>query len=134
VSILCKNCYNAIVVNARDIFKEHATGLSKRLKRNVDDDRLSIYESISLLTDIIYQRDVIEGNLPITNFSRLRSIITDKDDRLNSFFDEIELGACIEEKNDIERGELNRSLSYQCYLMCWNRNKAIPLWDLNEFT
>lgn len=99
---ICRNCYNAIVVNARDVFKEHSTGSQKRLKRNIDDNRLSISESISLLADIIYQRYVIEGNSPITKFSQLRSIIIDKDDRLNSFFDEIELGACIEEKNDIK--------------------------------
>ena len=50
---------------------------------------------ISLLTDIIYQRDVVEGNPPITKFSQLRSIIVDKDNRLDSLFNEIEADACL---------------------------------------
>ena len=82
-------------MNARSTFKEHATEWQRRLKRNIDDNRLSISKSISLLTDIIYQRDVVEGNLPITKFSQLRSIIVDKYNQLDSFFDEIEIDTCM---------------------------------------
>ena len=67
--------------------------MAEGLKRNIDDNGLSISESISLLTDIIYQRDVVEGNLPIIKFSQLRSIIVDKDNWLDSFFNEIEADA-----------------------------------------
>jgi len=45
------------------------------------------------------------------------------------FFDEIEESACIREKNKEERKELDRSLAYQCYLMCWNRIQLWNLWD-----
>jgi hypothetical protein len=79
-------------------------------------------ESIALLTNIIY-----ENNPPIVSFSQLRFIA---EDRLSLFFNEIEEMACLERKNDIERKGLDRSLAYQCYLMCWNRNRAIPLWSL----
>ena len=46
---ICRNCYNAILVNARSTFKEHATEWQRELKRNIDDHRLPISESISLL-------------------------------------------------------------------------------------
>ena len=46
---ICRNCYNAILVNARSTFKEHATEWQRELKRNIDDNRLPISESISLL-------------------------------------------------------------------------------------
>ena len=49
MSYICRNCYNTIVVNAQNTFKEHATELQRELKRNVNDNRLPISESISLL-------------------------------------------------------------------------------------
>ena len=110
---ICRNCYNAILVNARSTFKEHATEWQRELKRNIDDNRLSISESISLLADIIYQRDVVEGNPPITKFSQLRSIVVDKDNRLDPFFNEIEAGACMEKKNDVERKEAKKTINLQ---------------------
>jgi len=55
----------------------------------------------------------------------------DADERLGSLFDELEEASCIRKKNEDERKKADRSLAYQCYLMCWNRSKAIQLWGLN---
>ena len=124
------NCYNAIVVNGRSAFKEHAAEWGRGLKRRRNDETFSMSESIALLAKIIYEREVAEENPPVFTFSQLRSIAEIKDERLRLFFDEIEESACIREKNKEERKELDRSLAYQCYLMCWNRNKSIQLWNL----
>jgi hypothetical protein len=115
----------------KECFQKHAVEWEKGLKR-YRNDNLSMSESVALLADIIFQREVVEGNSPIVAFSQLRSIIEEKDKRLNSLFDEIEESAHVERKSETERRELNRSLAYQCYLMCWNRNKAILLWDLRN--
>jgi len=87
-------------------------------------------ESIALFANIIYEREVVEENPPVFAFSQLRSIAEINDERLRLFFDEIEESACIREKNKEERKELDRSLAYQCYLMCWNHNNSIRLWNL----
>src|SRR5580765_2615234 len=55
----------------------------------------------------------------------------DADERLGSLYDEFEEASYIRKKNEDERKKADRFLAYQCYLMCWNRNKAIQLWDLN---
>jgi hypothetical protein len=100
-------------------------------KRRRNDKNLTLSESIALLTDIIFHREIIEGRSPIFSFSQFRSIIEDADEQLGSLFDELEEASCIKKKNEDERKKADRSLAYQCYLMCWNRNKAIQLWDLN---
>ncbi|CAG8852069.1 789_t:CDS:1, partial [Racocetra persica] len=103
-------------------------GLKKRRKNG----NLSMSESITLMANFIFQRDVVEGNQPLVEFSKLRYIIEEKDKWLTLFFDEIEAGADMEKKSNDEKKELNRSLAYQCYLICWNRNRDIPLWDLKN--
>ena len=104
--------------------------MGRGLKRRRNDETFSMSESIALLAKIIYEREVAEENPPVFTFSQLRSIAEIKDERLRLFFDEIEESVCIREKNKEERKELDWSLAYQCYLMCWNRNKSIQLWNL----
>jgi len=79
-------------MDARSTFKEHATEWQRGLKWNIGLLYLKVF---FLLIDIIYQRGVVEGSPPITKFSELRSIIVDKDNRLDSFFNEIEADACL---------------------------------------
>jgi len=100
------------------------------LKRRRNDETFFMSESIALFANIIYEREVVEENPPVFAFSQLRSIAEINDERLRLFFDEIEESACIRKKNKEARKELDRSLAYQCYLMCWNRNKSIQLWNL----
>ncbi|CAG8561670.1 24650_t:CDS:2 [Gigaspora rosea] len=89
-------------------------------------------ESISLLTNIIFKREIIGNNPPIVTFSQLKLVAEDKNDQLGFFFNEIEAMACLERKNKAERRALEWSLAYQCYLMCWNQCMAIPLWNLKD--
>ncbi|CAG8846066.1 23191_t:CDS:1, partial [Racocetra persica] len=76
--------------------------------------------------------DIVKENQPLVEFSQLRYIIEEKDKWLTLFFDEIEAEADVEKKSDDEKKDLNRSLAYQCYLMCWNQNRGISLWDLKN--
>ena len=85
---MCMNCYNAIVVNGRSIFREHAAEWGRGMKRRRNDDSFSMSESIALLANIIYEREVAEENPPVFAFSQLRSIAEAKDERLRLFFDE----------------------------------------------
>ncbi|CAG8596582.1 15342_t:CDS:2 [Racocetra persica] len=54
---MCFNCYNMIVVNRTDVFKKHAIEWERRLKRSREDNNFSIFESISILTNIIFERE-----------------------------------------------------------------------------
>ena len=111
----CMNCYNAIMVNGRSAFKEHAAEWGRGLKRRRNyDETFFMSESIALLANIIYEREVEEKNPPVFAFSQLRSIAEIKDERLRLFFDEIKESACIRKKNKEARKELDRSLAYQC--------------------
>src|SRR5438128_6556485 len=87
---MCMNCYNAIVVNGRSAFKEHAAEWGRGLKRRRNyDETFFMSESIALLlANIIYEREVEEKNPPVFAFSQLRSIAEIKDERLRLFFDE----------------------------------------------
>ncbi|CAG8827174.1 30498_t:CDS:2, partial [Racocetra persica] len=125
-------CYNGIVVNGSDFFKNHALEWERSLKKCRKSDNLSMSESIKLLANIIFQRDVLGENSPIVDFLQLRAFVEKKSELLTPFFDEIEAAVGMENKNEDKRQELNRSLAYQCYLMCWNRNKPIPLWNLKD--
>ena len=127
---MCMNCYNAIVVNGSSAFKEHAIEWGKGLKRCHND--ISMRESVSLLTNIIFEREVLGENQPIVAFSQLRSFAENKNSKLSLFFDEVEEMADLRSKNEKGKKEIERSLAYQCYLMCWNQNKVIPLWDLKN--
>ena len=64
-------------------------------------------ESIALLANIIYEREVAEKNPSVFTFSQLRSIAEAKDERLIIFFDEIEESACMRKKNKEKRKKLN---------------------------
>ncbi|RIB26774.1 hypothetical protein C2G38_2029950 [Gigaspora rosea] len=128
---MCLTCYNAIVVNGSSTYVEHAAKWASVLKRRRNDN-LSISESISLLTNIIFEREVIGNDPSIVTFSQLKLIAKDKNDQLSFFFNEIEEMACLGRKNEAERRALERSLAYQCYLMCWNQCMAIPLWNLRD--
>ncbi|CAG8843319.1 29189_t:CDS:2, partial [Gigaspora margarita] len=127
---ICMGCYNAIVVNAASSFKEHALNWDIGLKRRRNS--FSISESISLLTNFIFEREVLDGEPPVFSFSQLRSIAVNKNNDLSFFFDQIEDMACLGKKTEAEKRELERSLAYQCYLMCWNQSRVIPLWNLHE--
>ncbi|RIB16547.1 hypothetical protein C2G38_2189627 [Gigaspora rosea] len=78
-------------------------------------------ESISVLTNIIFEQEIIGNDPPMVSFSQLRSITKSKTDQLSFFFNEIEAMACLERKSEAEQKELDRSLAYQYYLMCWNQ-------------
>ncbi|CAG8654679.1 12150_t:CDS:2 [Ambispora gerdemannii] len=99
---------------------------------------VKICEGISTLrwkkiTENVLNKAKANGTLAsYYNNHKDESIIEDKNKELNSFFNEIEESACIERKSEVEKQELDRSLAYQCYLMCWNRNKTISLWNLNN--
>ncbi|KAF0529176.1 hypothetical protein F8M41_012817 [Gigaspora margarita] len=127
---ICIGCYNAIVVNAASSFKEHALNWDNGLKRRRNS--FSISESILLLTNFIFKREVLDGEPPVFSFSQLRSIAINKNNDLSFFFDQIEDIACLGKKTEAEKRELERSLAYQCYLMCWNQSRVIPLWNLHE--
>ena len=120
---MCMSCYNSIVVNGSSRFKEHAIEWQRPPKRRRNDNNLTLSGNITLLTDIIFNREIIEGRPPIFSFSQFRSIMEDADERLGSLFDELEEASCIKNKNEDERKKADRSLAYQCYLMCWNRNE-----------
>ncbi|RIB14848.1 hypothetical protein C2G38_2143860 [Gigaspora rosea] len=128
---MCLTCYNAIVVNGSSTYVEHAAEWARVLKRHRNDN-LSMSESISLLINIIFEREVIGNDPPIVTFSQLKLIAEDKNDQLSFFFNEIEEIACLGRKNEAEQRALERSLAYQCYLMCWNQCMAIPLWNLRD--
>ncbi|CAG8727789.1 18623_t:CDS:2, partial [Racocetra persica] len=85
----------------------------KGLKKRRMSDNLSMSESIKLLANIIFQRDVLEKNRSIVDFSWFRAFAEKEDKRLTSFFNEIEAAADVDNKNKDERQELNRSLAYQ---------------------
>ena len=70
------------------------------MKRRRNDDSFSMSESIALLANIIYEREVAEENPPVFAFSQLRSIAEAKDERLRLFFDEIEGSACMRKKKE----------------------------------
>ncbi|CAG8761485.1 18271_t:CDS:2, partial [Gigaspora rosea] len=57
---ICSNCYNVIVVNASSAFKELAV------------------------------EEVMGNDPPIVSFSKFRSVVESKNDRLSFFFNEIE--------------------------------------------
>jgi len=95
---MCMSCYNSIVVNGSSRFKEHAIEWQRPPKRRRNDNNLILSESIALLTDIIFKREIIEGRPPIFSFSQLRSIMEDADERLGSLFDELEEASCIRKK------------------------------------
>ncbi|RIB24732.1 hypothetical protein C2G38_2167822 [Gigaspora rosea] len=84
---MCLNCYNAIVVNGPSTYVEHAAEWAKGLKRRRNDN-ISMTESISLLTNIIFEKEVIGNDLPIVTFSQLKVIAIDKNDQLGFFFNE----------------------------------------------
>jgi len=95
---MCMSCYNSIVVSGSSRFKEHAIEWQRPPKRRRNDNNLILSESIALLTDIIFKREIIEGRPPIFSFSQLRSIMEDADERLGSLFDELEEASCIRKK------------------------------------
>ncbi|CAG8561417.1 5637_t:CDS:2 [Cetraspora pellucida] len=129
---MCSNCYNMIVVNRTIVFKEHIIEYKRELKRHRKNDSLSMSESISLLINIIIEREII-GNVPsIVSFFKFQSIVKGKNEQLSFFFDEIKAMTCLEKKNDTERKVLDRFLAYQCYLMCWNQSMIILLWNLKD--
>ncbi|CAG8830452.1 25340_t:CDS:1, partial [Gigaspora margarita] len=128
---MCSSCYNAIVVNGTSTFKEYAVEWERGLKRQRK-DTLSMSESISLLTNIIFEREILGNDPSIVSFSKLRSVAEGKNDQLNFFFDEIEVMACLRRKGDAEQRALDRSLAYQCYLMCWNQSIVILFWNLKD--
>ena len=64
-------------------------------------------DSIALLANIIYEREMAEKNPSVFTFSQLRSIAEAKDERLKIFFDEIEESACMRKKNKEKRKKLN---------------------------
>ncbi|CAG8789725.1 2395_t:CDS:1, partial [Racocetra persica] len=72
------------------------------IKRHREDDSLSMSESISILTNIIVEREIIGNDPPIVSFFKLRSIAESKNGQLGFFFNEIEEMACLEKKNDAE--------------------------------
>ncbi|RIB30625.1 hypothetical protein C2G38_2321595 [Gigaspora rosea] len=86
---MCLNCYNAIVVNGASTYVEHAAEWVIGLKRRRNDN-ISMVESISLLTNIIFEREVIGNEPPIVTFSQLKVIAVDKNNQLGFFFNEIE--------------------------------------------
>ena len=120
---MCMNCCNAIVVNGSSAFKEHAVEWRKVVKRR--HNNISMHENVSLLTNIIFEREVIGENPPIISFSQHRSFTENKNSQLSLFFDEVEEMADLRSKNEKEKKEIERSLEYQCYLMCWNQNKVM---------
>ena len=90
---MCMNCYNAIVVNGSSAFK-----VVKRHHNNI-----SMHENVSLLTNIIFEREVIGENPPIISFSQLRSFTENKNSQLSLFFDEVEEMADLRSKNEREK-------------------------------
>ncbi|CAG8764457.1 12677_t:CDS:2, partial [Gigaspora rosea] len=104
---MCLNCYNAIVVNGASTYVEHAAEWVIGLKRRRNDN-ISMVESISLLTNIIFEREVIGNEPPIVTFSQLKVIAVDKNNQLGFFFNEIEAMVCLERKNEAERRALKR--------------------------
>ena len=100
---MCLNCYNTIVVNGASTYVEHAAewGGLKRCK-----NYLSMAKSISLLTNIIFEREVIGNDPPIATFSQLKVFAVDMNDQISFFFDEIEKIACLERKSEAERRTL----------------------------
>ncbi|KAF0395030.1 hypothetical protein F8M41_010321 [Gigaspora margarita] len=103
---MCSICYNAIVVNASSAFKEHAIEWERGLKRQREENNLSMSESIFLLTNIIYEREVMGNDPPIVSFSKFRSVAESKNDRLSFFFNEIEAMACFEKKMRLNKKRL----------------------------
>ncbi|CAG8824425.1 14506_t:CDS:1, partial [Gigaspora rosea] len=102
---MCLNCYNAIVVNGASAYVEHAAEWAKGLKRRRNDNT-SIFESISLLTNITFERKIIGNDPPIVTFAQLKLIAEDKNDQLSFFFNEIEEMACLEKNPKAERRAL----------------------------
>ena len=88
-------------------------------------NNIFMHESVSSLTNIIFEREVIGENPPIISFSQHRSFTENKNSQLSLFFDEVEEMADLRSKNEKEKKEIERSLEYQCYLMCWNQNKVM---------
>jgi hypothetical protein len=72
---LCMSCYNSIVVNSSSKFKEHAIEWRIPSKRRRHDNNLTLSESIALLTEILFHREIIEGRPPIFSFSQLKKKI-----------------------------------------------------------
>src|SRR5438128_12249241 len=65
---MCMSCCNSIVVNGGSRFKEHAIEWQRPPKRRRNNNNLILSESIALLTDIIFKREIIEGRPPIFLF------------------------------------------------------------------
>ncbi|CAG8815688.1 14596_t:CDS:1, partial [Racocetra persica] len=68
---MCISCYNGIVVNGSDIFKNYALEWERVLKKHRKNGNLSMSESIMLMANFIFQRDVVEENQPLVEFSQL---------------------------------------------------------------
>ncbi|CAG8662335.1 hypothetical protein C2G38_1133813 [Gigaspora rosea] len=100
---MCLSCYNGIVVNGSDFFKNLTLEWERGLKKRRKSDNLSVSESIKLLANIIFQRDVLGENRPIIDFLQLRAFVEKESELLIPFFDEIEAAADMENKNETER-------------------------------
>ncbi|CAG8761804.1 10016_t:CDS:1, partial [Gigaspora rosea] len=113
-------------------FKEHAIEWERGLKRHRKDDILSMSESISLLTNIIFEREIIGNDPPMVSFSKLKFVAESKNDQLSISLIKSKPWHVWIKKSKAKQKELDRSLSFQCYLMCWNQSMAVPLWNLKD--
>jgi len=66
-------------------------------------NNIFMHESVSSLTNIIFEREVIGENPPIISFSQLRSFTENKNSQLSLFFDEVEEMADLRSKNEREK-------------------------------
>ncbi|CAG8501710.1 10231_t:CDS:2, partial [Cetraspora pellucida] len=71
---------------------KHVVEWERGIKRQRK-DTLSISESISLLTNIIFEREILGNDPSIISFSKLKSVAEGKNNQLNFLFDKIEVGS-----------------------------------------
>ncbi|CAG8836862.1 8647_t:CDS:2, partial [Cetraspora pellucida] len=111
---------------------KHVVEWERGIKRQRK-DTLSMSESISLLTNIIFKREILGNHPPIISFSKLRSVAEGKNNQLNFFFDEIEAMVCLRRKSYVEQKALDWSLAYQ-YEVADSDNNLTWIGSINILT
>ena len=114
--IICLDCYNAIVINVSSEFQQHVLDWHCHSEPETSNNILSFSQTISILTDILYERKCKELP-PIWIFKEFRAVMESEDKRLKSFFNELYLSTNPSKKNKNTMEKISKQLIFLCYFI-----------------
>jgi len=105
-------------------FQQHVLDWHCHSEPETSNNILSFSQTISILTDILYERKCKELP-PIWIFKEFRAVMESEDKRLKSFFNELYLSTNPSKKNKNTMEKISKQLVFLCYFICGIRNKFV---------